>query len=38
LRNYVCSGEIPFYKFKRRLRFKKTDLEKLLQASRQGGY
>ena len=38
LRNYVWKGELPFYRFKRRLRFKKSDLEKLLQASRNGGY
>ena len=37
VRNFVYQGILPFYKFQRRLRFKKSDLEKILEASKQGG-
>ena len=37
LRVLVCKREIPFHKLGRRLRFKKMDLDRLLESSRKGG-
>lgn len=38
LRNRVCRGEIPFYKLKRSLRFKRAELDGLIEKSRKGGF
>ncbi len=37
LRVLVCKREVPFHKLGRRLRFKKMDLDRLLESSRKGG-
>lgn len=37
LRVLVCQRRIPFYKLGRSLRFKKSELDRLLDASRNGG-
>lgn len=36
LRNLVCQGRVPFYKPFGRLMFKRSELQKLIEASRQG--
>jgi len=38
LRNHVSRGDVPFYKFRRTLRFKRTELDRLIEGSRQGGW
>ena len=38
LRNQVHRGEVPFYKFRRSLRFKRTELDRLIESTRRGGY
>ena len=38
LRVLVCERRIPFHKLGRSLRFKKTELDRLLDASRNGAY
>lgn len=37
LRVLVCKRQIPFHKLGRNLRFKKTELDRLLETSRNGG-
>jgi excisionase family DNA binding protein len=37
LRVLVCKREIPFHKWGRRLRFKKIELDRTIEASRNGG-
>lgn len=37
LRVLVCKRRIPFHKLGRRLRFKKVELDRLLESSRNGG-
>ncbi len=38
LRNHVSKGELPYYKFRRNLRFKRTDLDRLIEQTRYGGW
>ncbi|MBY0471522.1 helix-turn-helix domain-containing protein [bacterium] len=38
LRNHVYRGDVPFYKFRRSLRFKRTELDRLLEGTKQGGW
>ena len=38
LRVLVCRRGIPFHKLGRRLRFKKVDLDRVLETSRNGGF
>lgn len=38
LRNHVYRGDVPFYKFRRSLRFKRTELDRLLEGTRRGGF
>jgi len=37
LRAHIYKGQLPFYKLKNRLRFKRTDLDRMLENTRQGG-
>ena len=37
LRVLVCKRDVPFHKLGRRLRFKKVELDQLLETSRNGG-
>lgn len=37
LRNCVHRGSVPFYKFRRSLRFKRTELDRLLESTKCGG-
>jgi excisionase family DNA binding protein len=37
LRVLVCKREVPFHKWGRRLRFRKLELDRLIEASRNGG-
>jgi len=38
LRVLVCKRRVPFHKLGRSLRFKKSELDRLLEASRNGGF
>lgn len=38
VRNMAWRGQLPYYKLKRRLIFKRADLDRLIEASRKGGF
>jgi excisionase family DNA binding protein len=38
LRNCVHKGSVPYYKFLRSLRFKRTELDRLLESTKRGGF
>lgn len=38
LRNHVYRGDVPHYKFRRSLRFKRTELDRLLEGTKRGGF
>lgn len=38
LRNLVSGGRLPYYKFGRRNRYRKSELEQLLLQNRRGGF
>ena len=37
LRTHVYRGDVPYYKFLRSLRFKRTELDRLLEGTKRGG-
>lgn len=38
LRNQVSRGTLPYYKFRRSLRFKRTELDRFIEGTRRGGW